>query len=234
MRLLIVGFIFLLLVACTIAPKGVWHTVAEGQTLYRISRDYGINEIYLARINGINDPRRLQPGERIFIPGKTAVKNVPATDLRPAPKEVHNETPLFSSKENKTRRAAVVHASAGKFIWPLKGEVIRKFSSGIKFQSKGIEISATPESPVHASASGRVIYSGDGIKGFGNLIILKHGDAFYSVYGFNHKNLVQVGTMVEQGMPIALSGAAPGGGEPKLHFEIRQGKKAVDPLSYLP
>ncbi|MDF1579616.1 MAG: peptidoglycan DD-metalloendopeptidase family protein [Desulfuromonadales bacterium] len=234
MRLLIVGFSFLLLVACTIAPKGVWHTVAEGQTLYRISRDYGINEIYLARINGINDPKRLQPGERIFIPGKTNVKNVPATDLRPAPKEAYKKPSSFSSRENETRKNAVVPASAGKFAWPLKGEVIRKFGSGVKSQSKGIEISAPPETPVHAAASGRVIYSGDGIKGFGNLIILKHGNAFYSVYGFNQKNLVQVGTMVEQGRPIALSGAAPGGGEPKLHFEIRQGKKAVDPLSHLP
>ncbi|WP_225911698.1 murein hydrolase activator EnvC family protein [Desulfuromonas versatilis] len=100
--------------------------------------------------------------------------------------------------------------------------------------SKGIEIAAAPGSAVQSSAAGQVIYSGNGVKGFGNLIILKHDDSFYTVYGYNQSNLVKAGTFVGQGQKIALSGRPPSGGNPRLHFEIRHGKQAVDPIFYLP
>jgi lipoprotein NlpD len=87
---------------------------------------------------------------------------------------------------------------------------------------------------VVSAAAGRVIYSGNGIRGYGNLIILKHDDSFYTIYGFNAKNLVESGSFVSKGEKIALAGSPPNGGSPRLYFEIRHGKTAVDPIFYLP
>jgi lipoprotein NlpD len=112
--------------------------------------------------------------------------------------------------------------------------VVRNFGSSGGTLNKGIEISSPVGSAVHSAGAGRVIYSSDGVAGYGNLIIIRHDDGFFSVYGFNKKNLVQVGTFVSRGQRIALSGSPPGGGSPRLHFEIRNGKDAVNPIFYLP
>jgi lipoprotein NlpD len=97
-----------------------------------------------------------------------------------------------------------------------------------------VEISAVSGTPVLSAAAGRVIYSGDGIRTYGNLIILRHDNDFFTVYGFNQKNIVDAGTFVSKGERIALSGAPPAGGKPRLYFEIRRGKEPVDPIFYLP
>lgn len=99
---------------------------------------------------------------------------------------------------------------------------------------KGLEIEAPRGTPIMAAAAGHVIYSGDGIRGYGNLIILKHENSFFTVYGYNDRNLVKNGAYVGKGERIALSGSPPGGGLPRLHFEIRFGKKSLDPTFYLP
>jgi lipoprotein NlpD len=97
-----------------------------------------------------------------------------------------------------------------------------------------VEIGVPEETPIQAAAAGQVTYSGDGIRGYGNLIIIRHDDSFFTVYGFNRKNLVASGAFVNQGEKIALSGCPPSGGKPRLHFEIRQGKAPVNPIFYLP
>ena len=99
---------------------------------------------------------------------------------------------------------------------------------------KGIEINLKKGSTVTAAASGKVIYSGNAIPGYGNLVILEHSDSFFSIYGYNHKNLVEMDDFVGQGEKIALSGLPPNGQSARLHFEIRKGKSAVNPILYLP
>ena len=89
-------------------------------------------------------------------------------------------------------------------------------------------------SEVTAAAAGKVIYSGDGVNGYGYLIILQHEDDLFTVYGFNQKNLVRQGDYVSKGERIALSGIPPSGGKARLHFEVRKGKQAVNPILYLP
>lgn len=79
-----------------------------------------------------------------------------------------------------------------------------------------------------------MIYSGDGVKGYGHLIILQHENDLFTVYGFNQQNLVRLGDFVSQDEKIALSGVPPSGGQPRLHFEVRKGKVAVNPILYLP
>ncbi|NIQ97383.1 MAG: M23 family metallopeptidase [Desulfuromonadales bacterium] len=116
----------------------------------------------------------------------------------------------------------------------MRGQVVRNFCTTGDNPCKGVEIATAPGTAVLASSAGKVIYSGDGIRGYGNLLIIKHDKEFFSVYGFNEKNLVKSGAFVSKGQKIALSGTPPGGGKARLHFEIRHGKQSVDPALYLP
>jgi lipoprotein NlpD len=242
--LIILG-VFLLLVAC--APTGIYHTVQPGQTLYRISKTYEIDEDRLASINHIKDPTQLRANQKIFIPNATQVRKVPVTSTSSGVKGTRTTTagsqPTRKSTASKTtttpKQAKVAPASSAKptkgiFRWPAKGKILNKFGSQGKKVYKGIEISVPKGTPVVAAASGKVIYSGNAIPGFGNLVILEHSDSFFSVYGYNQKNLVKMDDHVGQGERIAQSGLPPNGESARLHFEIRKGKSAVNPILYLP
>jgi len=113
--------------------------------------------------------------------------------------------------------------------WPANGQIISRFSE----KSKGVGISGQLKQAVLASASGKVVYSGNGLRGYGNLIIIKHNDNYLSAYGHNSKNFVLEGDSVAKGQKIAEMGNNDGG-VVKLHFEIREKGKPVDPLGYLP
>lgn len=247
-RILVLLFLLLLPAACS-SPRGVYHTVHEGQTLYRIGRVYGVDERYLARVNRIDDPAQLRVGTSLYIPGADRVREVPdvaavAPPLPPAPPAPKPAAPARQQREppagSKPGPAAVAAASKpaaagkGKFAWPLRGTVLKGFGGDTRSPIKGLEIAAARGTPILSAAAGRVIYSGDGIRSYGNLIILKHDDDFFTVYGFNEKNMVDAGVFVSKGERIALSGAPPAGGKPRLYFEIRRGKEAVNPIFYLP
>jgi lipoprotein NlpD len=257
----------LILGSCA-ASSGVYHTVREGETLYRIGRTYGVDERELARANDIDEPTRLRAGDRLFIPGADRLRVVPpasvsrpaqptgsppAREPKKAPASGTKALPLKSTslrpaepgKASGTKAAPSAQPSPspsagaappqekGKLVWPLKGEILRSFGSGAT-PSKGLEIAAPQGSPVLSAAAGRVIYSGDGIRSYGNLIIVRHDDSLFTVYGYNERNMVKPGTFVSKGERIALSGSPPDGGRPRLYFEIRYGKQAVDPFFYLP
>ncbi len=266
-----------LLYACS-SQSGIYHTVAQGQTLYRISRAYGVDERYLARINRIEDPTHLRAGQRLFIPGADRPRTIadppavasssPAAPGGPKPVHVPSGEKPAGSRQSSAKspdksappisratptpppdhpaRTAIPDRPAeagvagahtkyqGKFLWPLKGEVVRRFGDAGNPPCKGLEISATRGTPVLSAAPGHVIYSGDGIRSYGNLVILRHDDDFFTVYGYNDSNLVKAGNFVSKGDRIALSGVSPGGGAPRLYFEIRRGKEPVNPIFYLP
>ncbi|RMF47153.1 MAG: M23 family metallopeptidase [Deltaproteobacteria bacterium] len=249
----------LLTVACS-PPRGVYHTVGKGQTLYQISKTYRVNESYLARINGISDPTRLAVGQRIFIPGATSTRYVPATvsTQKPVVKKVKPRPVAPSKPKPVVKKTRTKAASSGKkrpgvqkpgpstrthvgtgvgrgfFVWPQRGRIVRSFGSRNGKVCNGIEIAMPAGSAVASAAAGRVIYSGNGISGYGNLIVVQHEKDYYSVYGYNRKNLVKTGSFVSKGQKLALSGVAPSGGTPRLYFEIRHGKKPVNPLTLLP
>ncbi|MFO7767205.1 MAG: M23 family metallopeptidase [Pelovirga sp.] len=242
---------FMLLTAC---QRGVYHRVEPGQTIFRISRTYGVDSHYLARINNISDPTRLRAGSRLFIPGAERQLNVavvsprsttsspprpeapPKTTPRPAPSPVPVPQPPKQKTPPSTSTPTVsTTAPQKKFDWPLQGRIVRKFSSAAQAGSgRGIEIAAQSGTTVHAAEAGRVIYSGDGVSGYGHLVILQHDNQLFTVYGFNQRNLVKQGAFVSRGDKIALSGTPPSGGEPRLHFEVRSGKEPVNPQRYLP
>ena len=242
----IMTVILLPLASCS-SPGGVYHTVLPGQTLYGISQVYAVDERYLARLNGIDDPSLLRIGQRLFIPGtekarQVPVRHPPASPLSAPPKAIQSrpDSPPARTRQSVPSPAAVVpvaperQARKGIFVWPLKGTVLRSFGRSGNQACSGLEIGSPGGTAVIAAAAGRVTYSGNGIRGYGNLIIIRHDNSFFTVYGFNRKNLVEAGSFVSQGEKIALSGQPPDGGAPRLHFEIRHGKTAVDPIFYLP
>jgi lipoprotein NlpD len=260
------GVALLLFSTSCAPPKGVYHTVKRGQTLYRISRVYQVEEDTVARVNRLRDRSALEVGQRLFIPGASSARDVPSTtparvSARTQPPEsptrskprapdkrtahpVTKEKPARTIARPKTEQAAKADVTPnksslaadakGKFIWPVRGNVVKHFGDQNNGASKGVEIAIPSGSVIRAAAAGKVTYSGNGITGYGNLIILRHDESFFTVYGFNEKNLVHSGEYVSKEQQIALSGTAPGGGRPRLHFEIRRGKEALNPIYILP
>jgi lipoprotein NlpD len=232
------------------STPGIYHSVQSGETLGQIARAYGRSETQLARVNGIDAPQPLHKGERLFIPGATALRRLPATPpvvkkSRPPSERtiVKSGSSSVQPKKLQSRETAIRKKSgsqgppgmvSGSFSWPLQGALLRSFGDQDPFPCKGIEIAASPGTPVLAAAAGRVIYSGDGISSFGNMIILHHDDDFYTVYAFAEKNLVKVGSFVDKNERIALSGVPPQGRSPRLYFELRHHQEPLNPTFYLP
>jgi lipoprotein NlpD len=232
----------LLLSACN---AGVYHTVQPGQTLYRISKTYGVSEAAIARANRISDPTKVRTGTRIYIPGADRVRYVPVvkapTTTKKAPvvvkkKAAAKKTPTVKTPpRQKVTKPVTKSTEVKKLQWPLRGKIVRSFSTKAKAGGgKGIEIAIRSGSTVKAAEAGKVIYSGDGVNGYGHLIILQHENDLFTVYGFNQRNYVRQGDFVSKGERVALSGTPPAGGTPRLHFEVRKGKQAVNPILYLP
>lgn len=244
----VVALLLLLLIALCACSSGVYHRVKPGQNLYRISKTYGVSETYLARINGITDPTLLQTGTLLFIPGAQRALKVPVitgdvSPPPPPPAKPPTQKPFKQAPSKvKSKPAMITPAtpepaatSIRRLHWPLRGKIVHSFSATAKAGGgKGIEIAVRSGSEVSAAEAGKVIYSGDGVKGYGHLIILQHENDLFTVYGFNQKNLVKMGDFVSRGEKIAYSGVPPAGGEPRLHFEVRKGKQAVNPILYLP
>ena len=245
--------VLLLLLLAGCASRGVYHVVQPGQTLYRIAKTYDKNEKELAAVNRIKDPTQLAAGQKLFIPGARRVLKVQPTDppkappapkVPPPPHKPATKPSTAGKSSNQPKQSAAKPLPAGEvqgpppapgtFLWPVRGRVIGEFGSTDGKSSKGLEIAVPHGTPVTAAAAGKVIYSNSGIRGYGNLVILEHADNYFTVYGYNAQNLVKVGSFVGQGEKVALSGTPPDGKTPRLHFEIRKGKTAVNPIFFLP
>ena len=204
--------------------KGVYHVVERHQTLYRICKTYGVDIKEVASLNGITDHGKIQAGQRIFIPGAKKVLKVEIVidDVvaEPGEKEKEKEKPRTAYKKF-------------DFIWPVEGKFGDGFEDSERKRHQGIDISSPLGTPIKASGTGVVIYSGNTIKGYGNLIILRHSEDLVTVYAHNQVNLVEEGTSVEKGHVIGRVGQTGNATGPHLHFEVRRNNKAVDPLLYL-
>jgi murein DD-endopeptidase MepM/ murein hydrolase activator NlpD len=194
--------------------------VRSGDNLFRIGKAYDIPYQELARLNRIGDPNQIHVGQRIFIPGAT----------RPLPVEII--TPSEATLE-RIAPADRQERSQNGFIWPVKGNITSRFGYRGQTFHDGIDISAEEGSPIVAVEDGDVIYK-DQLRGYGNLIIIRHASGFVSVYSHNKRNLVREGQKVSRGDVIGEVGSTGRVSAPHLHFEIRKDNVAKDPLSYLP
>ncbi|MCJ7545349.1 MAG: M23 family metallopeptidase [Deltaproteobacteria bacterium] len=203
------------------AQRGVYHTVKRHQTFWRICKTYGVDMAEVARVNGIKDKTKIEVGQRIFIPGATRVLKV----------DIYVEDVTAGGK------AAAVTYEKGRFIWPVEGQVTASFcakETTTKRRHDGIDISAMTGSVVRAGDSGKVVYSDNKMRGYGNLIIIEHQDHFFTIYAHNEENLVKEEVLVKQGDAIAKVGKTGSATGPHLHFEIRKGSEPLDPMQFLP
>ncbi len=217
--------------------KGVWHTVEPGQTLWRICKAYGVDMEKVIKENQIDDPADITVGDRIFIPGATKVLQVePAPQLASAPKTgpKNSEDGKDLKLEPPDRFPPENNSGSGKLRWPVEGGTIfSKFGSRNGQFHEGCDISAPEGTAIYAADDGKVVYSGDRIRGYGNMIVIKHAGNLSTVYAHNRTNLVSEGDFVRRGQKIAEVGKTGNATGCHLHFEVRVGKEAVDPLKYV-
>ncbi len=201
-------------------PGGGIHVVKKGDTLYKISRTYGVNLSDLKKLNGITNVRDIPVGMRLRIPSGGRVAS-----SRPSPRP--------KPQSRKGYDAPV--SSDVRFAWPLK-KIDISSPYGIRENRKhdGLDLRAPRGTPIYASASGEVIFSGWGPAGYGNLVILKHDAVYISVYAHNQRNYVKKGAKVKKGDKLAAVGATGRASGSHLHFEIRKSRKPVNPTRYLP
>ncbi|OGP59456.1 MAG: hypothetical protein A2162_12515, partial [Deltaproteobacteria bacterium RBG_13_52_11b] len=171
-------------------------------------------------LNRITDHHKIQTGQRVFIPGATKVLKV----------EIYIDDVVEESEEKGKEK--IVYPKSD-FIWPLWGSRTAGFDDSDRDRHQGIDIASPLGTPIKASSSGVVVYSGNTIKGYGNLIILRHPGEWVTVYAHNQANLVEEGTSVEKGQVIAKVGQTGRATGPHLHFEVRRNNKAVDPMLLL-
>lgn len=229
-------FLLSLLLSSCGTPYGIYHRVEKGQTLHGIAKAYNVPANELIKVNNFKESVNLKEGDAVFVPGASREKMIDVTieyktgaaPLEPKKHRHQAETP---SRDVST---TVTKGEKGRFIWPLNGKVISEFGMRNGEKHAGIDIKADEGTPVKAADSGKVIYSGDGLNGYGNLIIIKHEGTFFTVYAHNKKNLVSEGDLVDKGTEIAKVGETGRATTPHLHFEVRKNKVTVDPILFLP
>ncbi len=226
------------------SPAGRYHTVARGDTVYGIAFRYGLDYRALARQNGIGPPYRIYPGQRLELsrsakprpkvartgkdPGVHAPRQRPVARDR-AVASVPRLAPALAVAAPPAPARRMPSGSI-RWQWPAHGR-LQPVGGGSGRQ--GLEIIGESGQSVRAAAPGEIVYSGDGLVGYGRLIIIKHDDTYFSAYAHNRRLLVREGIKVSGGQPIAEMGST-GTNQVKLYFEIRRNGKPVPPQDYLP
>ncbi len=209
------------------SDSGSTYTVKRGDTLYAISRSTGTSVRDLARLNNISPPYTIEVGQKLKLSG--------STKTRPTSGKT---TTKSSTKTAAVRPSSSVPQSSWPpvgqrcWLWPASGKVILPYSTA-DGGNKGIDISAARGTPVYAAGAGKVVYVGNQLRGYGNLIMIKHSEDYITAYAHNDTLLVNNGQSVKAGQKIATMGSTDAASV-RLHFQIRYRATAIDPLRYLP
>lgn len=189
--------------------KGFYTVVKPGETLWQVARANKVTAQQIAEWNNIQDPDKVAAGMRVYIP-KTHASESRGRKF---------DDPLSFDRDH--------------FRWPVNGTVMSGFGMRDGNRHDGVDIKGATGTPIHAASDGEVVYNGN-LRGYGNLIILRHSDRYYTTYAHNQKNLAAVGKHVKSGDVIALLGATGRATGPHLHFEVRLGATARNPLFFMP
>lgn len=223
-------------------PSSGYYRVQKGDTLFSIAFRYGVDYKTLAQTNRISDPYIIYPNQKIrFNASQKVASSTSKSVTNKAPSVVVNDAAKSTNKPNAIKvnptikRPSTVDPTVKSRLnwqWPIDGFVVRGFSnSGVS--SKGIDIKGVVGKPVLAAEDGIVVYAGNGLIGYGNLVILKHNEEYLSAYAYNQNILVKEQQQVKMGDSLAIIGGK-GEERPLLHFEIRRDGQPIDPLKVLP
>jgi lipoprotein YgeR len=217
------------LAACGSAPVGPgFYRVERGDTVSKIARANRTTAQNIARWNNLADPNAIEVDQvlRVAPPAGTALASAPSST---APARTGGGTSSADTAPA-VSGGAIRPATSISLIWPVQGDVIRGFDGK---SSKGIDIGGTPGTQIVAAAAGSVVYAGNGLRGYGNLLIVKHNADYLTAYAHNRALLVKEGQSVAQGQPIAEMGDSDTN-RVMLHFELRYKGSSIDPSRYLP
>jgi len=222
-------------------PQGPVHTIQKGDTLYSVSRQYRTDVYTLAKMNDLKPPFILKPGEQLRLPTTsnltTASRNLQKPRISAQPKAKPKSRIIAKAKPRINRKSIPKpppRASNSRFAWPIKGRILSNFGAkrdGLR--NDGINIAAKRGTPVKAAENGVVAYSGNELRGFGNMILVKHSGGWITAYAHVGKAMVKRGEKVSRGQTIASVGSSGGVVTPQLHFEIRRGMNPVNPNGFL-
>ena len=224
------------------------HIVAPGESMMGIARRHGVSITALAHANNIQPYAKISIGDRLTIPGghHVAERQAPAPQVAQprtvavekvasAPTQVARiATPETHATTESVTQTAEAAGSMPSFRWPVKGRIIAAFgakSNGA--QNDGINLAVPEGTPIKAADDGVVAYSGNELKGYGNLVLIRHANGYVSAYANASELLVKRGDTIKRGQVIAHAGQTGNVTSPQLHFEIRKGSTPVDPTKYL-
>lgn len=230
--------------------------VEKDDTLYSLAKKYSISVDELARKNNIDDPTTLKAGQTLAVHGIRSA-TTPVTTASGEGSSVKKTTPTRSATKQTTTTGAskTAHSVSTKttpapkakkldkpfvatgkvnFVWPVKGNILSSYGNkGHGIKNDGINIGASKGTRVNAAEAGIVVYAGNELKGYGNLVLIRHEKEFMTAYAHLNTILVTTGDVVSRGEKIGTVGATGNVQSPQLHFEIRKKTKAVNPKSYL-
>ena len=229
----------LLVLSCGPGPmaplelNGVWHRVKSGDTVQGIADQHGADPREMAELNDLPEDGTIGDRGELFVP--TADGGPPGTGASPPPAIVV-AAPKKPAAAGAQPRSAKKCGVDGRpcLVWPVAGELGARFGSGTDGHHDGIDIIADRGTAISAAAAGKVIYVGDDIKGYGNMVIIRHEEGLITVYAHCEETLAAEGSEVKAGQAIAKVGSSGNATSPQLHFEVRVGESPRDPLSYLP
>jgi murein DD-endopeptidase MepM/ murein hydrolase activator NlpD len=223
------------------------HVTKDGDSLTAIAQQHKVSVEELKRTNGITDQGKLRAGTVLTVPGRSEPGGAPGEGLPPrvvqvkprivrAPEGPGETLPQPAAKRDEATNAAVPPpaVASSKFRWPVRGRVILSFgaqSDGAR--NEGVSLAAPMGTDVHAAEAGRVHYVGDGLKGYGNLVLIRHANDWATAYAHVDRILVKAGEEVKRGQVIAKVGKSGPVTQPQLKFELRKASLPVDPLPHL-
>lgn len=225
-------------------PSARFHVVARGDTVYSISRTYGVDMATLTATNHISPPYNIKVGQRLQLPSRVNTRVAASVSDEAAPPTgvpVGRPDNTYTTTSNSTQTTDLPKSPlpppplpSGSFIWPVQGRVVSTFGpkeGGL--HNDGVNIAVPKGTPIHAAQNGVVAYAGNELKGYGNLLLVRHADGWMTAYAHNSKLLVKRGDTVKRGQTISLAGNTGSVTTPQIHFEVRKGAKAVDPRTVI-
>jgi lipoprotein NlpD len=213
-------------------PPG-YYRVKRGDTVLRIALDQGQSYRDIVRWNNLTDPNLIEVDQLLLVrppAGKMTVKPLTSAATTPAPQKMADQRMAEPAAEPKLEAVKPDAPPPGiRLSWPAKGKVVEDFIDG---KNKGIDIAGILGDPIQAASDGRVVYAGNSLRGYGNLVIVKHDNTYLTAYAHNRNLLVKEGDAVRKGQKIAEMGDTDANSV-RLHFELRVNGKPVDPLPFL-
>jgi len=217
-----------------VLPRSKRHTVRRGETFFGIAQQYRVHPYDVARVNGLRPPYDIQVGQNLVLPEQSSARRKKVASVTAPAKPA---SPVIQRKPTGPPPPAIPRppAATGKgFIWPVRGRVISDFGAKAKgLRNDGINIASVRGAPVVAAENGVVVYAGNELRGFGNLLLIKHSGGWVTAYAHNGTVLVKRGARVAKGQQVATVGSTGSVKNPQLHFEMRRGRAARDPRKYL-